>query len=384
MSRNKKDKKGSSKSDVENNVNNENQNSSNVKDNSTENEENISKEISKKNTKDLNNSHNNDNKEENNNNKKDRDNVNDENNNKDKKASKDENDIDENDSNESNNENDIDENDSNESNNENENELNNGNDKVEKKNLSLVYDLRKELKKLGLSAKGNKDTLKKRYKKYLAKQKNKENKKIIKELQPYKYYCVVDVEATCERGESFDYPNEIIEFPVVLINSRTNEIIDEFHKYVKPSVNPKLTEFCTELTGITQDVVDKADGFPVVLEQLEEWLSQYSTYPYDTMCFVTDGPWDLRDFVRKQCVMSNIQRPAFFYHWINLRKLYTKFYGGKQKRLNEMLEELGMVFEGREHCGLDDTRNIARIVLQMLKSDCPFKKNIKYPSHLKQ
>ena len=28
--------------------------------------------------------------------------------------------------------------------------------------------------------------------------------------------------------------------------------VDEFHSYVKPVLNPKLSEFCTQLTGITQ------------------------------------------------------------------------------------------------------------------------------------
>lgn len=32
-----------------------------------------------------------------------------------------------------------------------------------------------------------------------------------------------------------------------------------------------------------------------------------------------------------------------------------------------MLSELGMTFEGREHCGLDDSKNIARIVIRMLE-----------------
>lgn len=34
-----------------------------------------------------------------------------------------------------------------------------------------------------------------------------------------------DVEATCEEGGGFDFPNEIIEFPVVLVESKTFEIV---------------------------------------------------------------------------------------------------------------------------------------------------------------
>lgn len=34
--------------------------------------------------------------------------------------------------------------------------------------------------------------------------------------------------------------------------ARTLEVVDEFRSYVKPIWRPKLSEFCTSLTGITQ------------------------------------------------------------------------------------------------------------------------------------
>ena len=121
------------------------------------------------------------------------------------------------------------------------------------------------------------------------------------------------------------------------------------------------------------------------MKKFENWLSLYSEFPYENVCFVTDGPWDIRDFIRKQCIASEIERPIYFYKWNNLRKTFKSFYKLKdQKRLNEMLEYLGMTFEGHEHCGLDDTRNITRIVRHMLTSDCYFKYNIEYPASLKQ
>ncbi|ORX87286.1 hypothetical protein BCR32DRAFT_228129 [Anaeromyces robustus] len=234
--------------------------------------------------------------------------------------------------------------------------------------------------KLGLSLKGNKDDLKKRYKKYIKKQEEKEknkHKQVEKIIQPYKYYCIIDYEATCDVDGGFDYPNEIIEFPAILVRSYTNEIESEFHEYVKPTNNPILTDYCKKLTGITQEQIDNADVFTVVLEKFEKWLGNYSTYPFNNICFVTDGPWDIRDFIRKQCEFSNINRPPYFHHWINLRALFKCFYKTREwKNLNGMLSHLNMTFEGHEHCGLDDTRNITRIVQCMLKASCIFKKNI--------
>ena len=54
----------------------------------------------------------------------------------------------------------------------------------------------------------------------------------------------------------------------------------------------------------------------------------------------------------------------------------------KSGNLSDMLKDIGMEFEGREHCGLDDARNIARIVLYLaneknarLEPNTNFKKN---------
>ncbi len=44
---------------------------------------------------------------------------------------------------------------------------------------------------------------------------------------------------------------EIIEFPVIIFNTKTLEIESIFHHYIKPEVHPNLTEFCKELTKIS-------------------------------------------------------------------------------------------------------------------------------------
>ena len=54
----------------------------------------------------------------------------------------------------------------------------------------------------------------------------------------------------------FTFRQEIIEFPAVLINCHKCEVVDEFRSYCRPVRNPMLTEFCTELTGITQVLLD--------------------------------------------------------------------------------------------------------------------------------
>ena len=45
----------------------------------------------------------------------------------------------------------------------------------------------------------------------------------------------------------------------------------EFQTFVRPIRHAELTEFCTELTGITQDKVASAPPFCEVPEAMKEW-----------------------------------------------------------------------------------------------------------------
>ena len=49
----------------------------------------------------------------------------------------------------------------------------------------------------------------------------------------------------------------IVEFPAVLLNTNSGEIESEFHMYVQPQEHSKLSDFCKELTGITQVCSEK-------------------------------------------------------------------------------------------------------------------------------
>lgn len=51
---------------------------------------------------------------------------------------------------------------------------------------------------------------------------------------------------------------EMIEIGLVVIDLETLEIVDEFQRFVRPQINPVLTDFCKQLTSIQQEDVDGA------------------------------------------------------------------------------------------------------------------------------
>jgi len=221
------------------------------------------------------------------------------------------------------------------------------------------------LKQLKLSTEGSCDVLKKRLKNYYKNQKL-ASANLVTGSKLIPYYVIVDFEATCEEINAPDYPHEIIEFPAVLVSTELQQVVDHFQAYCRPVLNPTLSRFCMELTGITQEEVDAADTFPQVLRDFEAWLTKHKLGTKHKFLVVTDGPWDMGRFLYGQCKISGIPYPQFAKKWINIRKTFSNFYKCRRFSLKLMLEHLELNFEGRPHCGLDDARNIARVLIRMM------------------
>eukprot|EP00742_Colponemidia_sp_Colp-10_P013353 GILJ01015082.1.p1 GENE.GILJ01015082.1~~GILJ01015082.1.p1 ORF type:complete len:381 (-),score=84.06 GILJ01015082.1:58-1200(-) len=186
---------------------------------------------------------------------------------------------------------------------------------------------------------------------------------------------VVDFECTCEKDRR-DYPNEIIEFPAILIDVRNGaKIVKEksFRSYAKPWRNPQLTSFCTELTGISQQHVEKAPDLQTVVKNFEAWYRRNIPLGAKVM-MMTDGPWDFRNFVLAGAVKrDHVAFPTLMYEYIDVRTTFANYFNkGKPVKLEKMLHRFNLRFEGREHCGFDDAVNIARLAVAMMRHGCIF------------
>ncbi|KAI8489499.1 3'-5' exoribonuclease 1 [Branchiostoma belcheri] len=234
-------------------------------------------------------------------------------------------------------------------------------------------EVRQKLEELHLETRGVKEVLKKRLKSYYKKEKLSPNSA----PERYDFLLVIDFEATCMEENPPDFQHEIIEFPILLVNTETLIVEDQFHSYCKPTINPKLTPFCTKLTGITQKMVDKAPEFPQVLEDVLDWMSSKGYgMGHSRFAVATDGPWDMCRFLYQQCLYCGIPYPRPFRKWINVKKHFANFYQTKGgTKLEEMLASLGLKFEGKPHSGRDDAVNIARIAGRLIQDGCELRVN---------
>ena len=104
---------------------------------------------------------------------------------------------------------------------------------------------------------------------------------------------------------------------------------------------------------------------------VETWLQdRMECLGYGNYIFVTCGDWDLKTMLPSQCKAYKEEVPASFQRWLNIKNFYAEATGERGKKKKDMvgmLKGLELELEGRHHCGLDDCRNIARILIELLK-----------------
>ena len=195
------------------------------------------------------------------------------------------------------------------------------------------------------------------------------------------YLAILDFEATCDDKTQLSV-QEIIEFPTVFVSTRTGVVEQIFHTYVRPEVHPILTAFCTELTGIAQATVEAGVPLAQALADHKDFLTKHNlvdatTTPASrpngarTFVYATCGDWDLKTCLPKQ--LQHLQLPVppptmtALSSWINLKVAFQRVCGKKALGMTTMLEEFNLELQGRHHSGIDDCKNLARVVQAMMQ-----------------
>jgi inhibitor of KinA sporulation pathway (predicted exonuclease) len=176
--------------------------------------------------------------------------------------------------------------------------------------------------------------------------------------------------------------------PITFAGHYPFNFASEIQHYVRPKINPKLTDFCKNLTAITQTQVDNGCDLREMLHLYDAWLrgnnlvvrsshpsksGTNTTAQSPTFCIITWGDSDIGTILKEQCKRLDIELPAYFHEWINLKALFKQHFGWEPRGgLQNVVERCGCAFEGRAHSGLVDSRNTAKIVQKMLQEGFRF------------
>ena len=176
-------------------------------------------------------------------------------------------------------------------------------------------------------------------------------------LNKYTNYLIVDLEATCCDQNSIPRTEmETIEIGAVMVEADGLTVIDEFTTFIKPVRHPQLTAFCTDLTSITQADVDAAPLYPEAVNTFKQWLYQYQDF-----VFCSWGDYDKKQLTQDS-LFHREPFPIGAEH-VNIKVLFSQTQGFKKRfGMDGALKRAGLALDGTHHRGIDDARNMARLM----------------------
>ncbi len=172
---------------------------------------------------------------------------------------------------------------------------------------------------------------------------------------------VVDLEATCwqQDGEYQKQQSEIIEIGICKIDADSGDIIASEGILVKP-VYSQISDFCTRLTTITPQMVEQHG---VSLAEACAMLEK--KYGSKQLTWVSYGAYD-KNMLKEQCAKFNVKYPMSGRH-VNVKTLFADVHRlPKGIGMAGALQMLKMPLVGTHHRGVDDAKNIAKIMYHLL------------------
>ena len=172
---------------------------------------------------------------------------------------------------------------------------------------------------------------------------------------------VIDVESTCWDGDPPQgQVSEIIQVGISVIHVPSATIEQSESIFVRPE-RSEVSEFCTKLTGITQEQANAGVKFADLAHKLEK---KFDGKDY---LFASYGDYD-RSMFDRMCRMHEVRYPFGSRH-LNIKTLLAISLGWEREvGMDEALRRLALPLEGRHHNAVDDCRNIAKLFLCLVRN----------------
>lgn len=187
---------------------------------------------------------------------------------------------------------------------------------------------------------------------------------------------IVDLECTCDQRRAEDKKEdfipkvkrkemEIIEIGAVIADFQGN-VFETFSCFVKPVINPVLTDFCKSLTKIEQSSVDNGVSLKEAITMLSDFALNNNV--------VFWGSWGLFDDsqIKRETNLKNINIEEMYFSELNYINISNEYMIEKKLSrkigVGKALNREKMAFEGVKHRAVYDAFNTAKL-LKCLNSD---------------
>lgn len=234
------------------------------------------------------------------------------------------------------------------------------------KNWNIRYDHRSKVifkKVYSQSILGKKD---KRLKGFKLPKKKYDVRKIEESISiVYKKIIFFDVEMNCVDKENnlLGYW-EIVSIGAVKYNVETKKL-DKFYSVIKPKFQKVLCDRCKDITGLTQEEINKGLDFKTCMILFEKWIGN------GKVIFVSWGKEDIKALKNNSKIpgnknqVTNLARKCY----IDFQKEFSFYHENMNQviALKSAVELYGLKFEGAQHNALNDAFNLYRVYKKYLE-----------------
>lgn len=90
----------------------------------------------------------------------------------------------------------------------------------------------------------------------------------------------LDVEVTCWEDSLLTgwadpkFPPEILQIAFVVFDTQLMKVVDQYSRYIKPVVNPRLSDYCKNLLNIEQNIIDRADTLVNATDSISQMIER--------------------------------------------------------------------------------------------------------------
>ena len=141
--------------------------------------------------------------------------------------------------------------------------------------------------------------------------------------EQFSYLICLDLEYTCWENSMRDnwpdpkFPAEVIQVGMASFNMAKSQYLDKFSSYVRPVLNPRLSDYCINLLQIPQSTIDNSPALPEVIDQISSFVNGYNkdstlvcAYGPDCKRFADDAARHYRDRPLDSFTYLNLQQEA--------------------------------------------------------------------------
>ena len=188
-----------------------------------------------------------------------------------------------------------------------------------------------------------------------------ERSKFRKSLSQFRHLICLDLEFTCWENSIQDdwsdpkFPAEILQVGIAGFDLIQGEFLAKFSAFVRPVLNPRMSDYCLNLLQISQNIIDDSPALPQVINKISSFLSDYGD---DSTLVCAFGP-DCKRFV-DDATRHHRESPFRPFACLNLQQEAAKVMGMADKwpEREHIKQHFQLPPSANRHDALDDALDV--------------------------